>query len=71
MKKKLFAAVLCALAVAGSALAQATGADAVVEKVEGITSTATTAYVAAAGLGAAALAVGALVYMSRKGWKLK
>lgn len=61
-----------ALLIPGAANAQEAGTtDALVTKVEGISSTATGSYVAAAGLGVAALIVSVVVYMSRKGWKLR
>ena len=48
-----------------------TTADGVVTAVTGITTSASTAYIAAAALGVAALTVGVLVYMSKRGWKLR
>ncbi len=62
---------LVALGATAAAHAQATGVDAIVEDVEGITAKASTGYIAAAGLGVAALVVGTLVYMSKRGWKLR
>jgi len=46
-------------------------ADTIVTNVGNITTTATGKYVAAAGLGVSALTVGAIVFMSKRGWRLK
>lgn len=74
MKAKLLKFVSGVVLVAVSSavsFAQATGVAAVVEDVGDITASASTAYIAAAGLGVAALSVGVLVYMSKRGWKLR
>lgn len=67
---KRVGAGLVAVAAAAVASAQAT-VETIVTDVTGITADASTAYIAAAGLGVAALTVGAIVFMSRKGWKLR
>lgn len=67
--KKVYAAIPAACLVS-SAMAQVTVATAV-DDVEAITTTATTGYLAAVVLGVGALSVGAIVYFSKKGWKLR
>jgi hypothetical protein len=62
--------VLGSVVAAASAHAE-TATDTLVTTVSGITGQATTAYIAAAGLGVAVLLVGVVVKLSRKGWSLR
>ena len=69
-KKKVFSFVLFIVSVAAS-FAATGDTSAIVTSVTGATASASDAYIAAAGLGVAALVVSVIVYMSRKGWKLR
>jgi hypothetical protein len=69
-KGKKLAAGAVAVGAATLAHAQAT-VESVVTSAGAITGTATTQYVAAAALGVGVLSVGVIVYMAKRGWKLR
>lgn len=70
--KKLALGAAAALGFVSAARAtDPTDVAGVVTQVQGISATASTAYISAAVIGVGALIVATVIYMSRKGWKLR